>query len=317
MVAQQSVCRSKTGPVDLQQGLAGRSDPGLRGAVGGPCDVELRPFAGRSEGTTDMKTVIRSALVAACVWGGLTGSALAQLSDKDVQDFLAVSRSLQQAEPVYKGTPFEKGLQAYEIRRWKDASGFFETAANRGNGEAQYYLGMMYLEGQGFDQNPDEALRWLRRAAEKKVPEAENLIGVMYADGESVPADDAEAVRWFRRAADRGFGPGQANLGSMYLDGAGVAKDEQEAARLYRLAAEQNVGFAQMGLSALYYSGTGVPKDTVQAVKWLLLAAEAGDDEAMEVLFDFDAIFEDGEISDAQYEQGAAEAEAWLAARKP
>lgn len=239
-------------------------------------------------------------------------TALAQVP-KDIEDFLAVSRSIQDSEPVYKGSDFEKGQQAYNSLRRKTAFGFFEKAARGGHGEAQFYLGMMYQEGDGVDQNSEEALKWLRQAARKKVADAENFLGVMYADGDGVAEDLPEAARWFRLAADRGHPAAQENLGALYMQGRGAPKDEREGARLFRLAAEQDATSAQITLAELYLAGLGVSKDPVQAAKWFILAGEAGELDVFDYL---DSLIEDGALSEADVEKGADEADAWRASRE-
>ena len=42
----------------------------------------------------------------------------------------------------------------------------------------------------------DNAVRWLRGAAEQGSAHSQFLLGARYATGEGVPEDDAEAVRW-------------------------------------------------------------------------------------------------------------------------
>ena len=44
----------------------------------------------------------------------------------------------------------------------------------------------------------------VRQAADQGDADAQYNLGLMYANGEGVPEDDAEAVRWYRLAADQG-----------------------------------------------------------------------------------------------------------------
>ena len=66
-------------------------------------------------------------------------------------------------------------------------------------------------------------------------------LGWMYANGRGVEQDDAEAVKWYRLAAEQGDADAQASLGWMYASGRGVEQDDAEAVKWYRLAAEQGV----------------------------------------------------------------------------
>jgi len=108
--------------------------------------------------------------------------------------------------------------------------------AKDGNPEAQYYLGLMYYNGQGVPQDYKEAVRWYRLAAEQGNAPAQNDLGARYTYGQGVPRDYKEAVRWYRLAADQGYAFAQNNLGSMYASGHGVHRDYILAHMWYNLA---------------------------------------------------------------------------------
>jgi TPR repeat protein len=59
-------------------------------------------------------------------------------------------------------------------------------------------------------------VRWYRLAADQGDADAQFNLGVMYDTGRGVPQDDAEAERWYRLAADQGDANAQSNLGVMY-----------------------------------------------------------------------------------------------------
>ena len=64
-----------------------------------------------------------------------------------------------------------------------------------------------------------------RQAAEQGNADAQFNLGVMYANGRGVLKDDAEAARWYRMAAEQGHAGAQSNLGVRYAIGSGVLKD--------------------------------------------------------------------------------------------
>ena len=72
-----------------------------------------------------------------------------------------------------------------------------------------------------------------------------------YANGEGVENDFNEAAKWFRAAAEQGHMYAQFNLGSSYANGDGVPQDKVEAAKWYRKAAEQGYGPAEDALKEL------------------------------------------------------------------
>jgi hypothetical protein len=121
------------------------------------------------------------------------------------------------------------------------------------------------------------ALKELLPLAKQGNASAQFYLGVMYHDGQGVPLDDNEALRWYRAAADQGDALAQSKLAIMYEYGQGVPLDHKEAAKWYRLAAEQGDAVAQFSLGLMYVRGEGVPQDYVQAHMWLNLAAAAGD----------------------------------------
>ena len=149
-----------------------------------------------------------------------------------------------------------------------------KLGAEQGDAEDQYILGLSYNLGNfGVPKNGQEAVKWLRLAAEQGFDGAADALGFIYATGDGVPQDYQEAVRWYRLAAEQGDTDAQNNLGVQYNNGRGVPQDYQEAVKWYRLAAEQGDARAQYNLGLMYYNGEGVPQDYIQAHKWLNLAA--------------------------------------------
>ena len=118
----------------------------------------------------------------------------------------------------------------------------------------------------------------LRLAADQGDTDAQFYLGLMYADGRGVPQDHGEAVRWYRLAADQGDTGSQVNLAFMYAYGVGVRQDHGEAVRWYRLAANQGDTGSQFYLGLMYADGRGVPQDYIAAHMWVNLAAAQGNE---------------------------------------
>ena len=133
------------------------------------------------------------------------------------------------------------------------------SAAEQGDANAQFNLGLMYGTGRGVRPDDAEAVRWYRLAADQGHAIAQNSLGVMYSSGRGVAQDDAEAVRWYRLAAEQGNAGAQGNLGLMYGTGRGVPQDDVEAVRWFHLAADQGHAIAQNNLGVMYRDGQGVP----------------------------------------------------------
>jgi TPR repeat protein len=63
--------------------------------------------------------------------------------------------------------------------------------------------------------DPEEALKWYRKAAEQGVPEAQIALGDFYAAGRVVAIDRDEARRWFEKAAGQGHEGAQPRLAAL------------------------------------------------------------------------------------------------------
>ena len=161
--------------------------------------------------------------------------------------------------------------------------------AEKGDAQSQFELGAALSLGKfGVAQDYEEAVRWLRKAAEQNFAPAQNHMGVCYHDGLGLTINYEEAVKWFRKAAEQGDADAQCNLGTRYLRGEGVATNLVEAVSWYHKAAEQNLAEAQYNLGVCYRDGQGVEKDETEASKWYLLAlrsnAATGNAEAQNAL---------------------------------
>lgn len=158
------------------------------------------------------------------------------------------------------------------------------TAAEEGDVEAQYGLGMEYVWGSwatdenSEEYNQQEARKWFRLAAEQKHAAAQYELGMLYRGGWILPGDPAECFKWVQRAAEQGDAEASQRLGHMFLDGSdGAPQDFVEAAKWFRLAAEQGDHHAMFQLARLYARGhPGLPQDDERAVGLYMLAAEQG-----------------------------------------
>lgn len=86
-----------------------------------------------------------------------------------------------------------------------------------------------------------------------------------------------EALKFLKNAANRKNARAQATLGALYEKGCGVIQDYTEAIRWYRQAAEQGEAEAMLRLGLMMQGGKGAPQDLVEAYIWLNLAAARGD----------------------------------------
>src|SRR5205814_7403975 len=81
-----------------------------------------------------------------------------------------------------------------------------------GNKPLQYFLGMMYLSGDGFGsegpavpRDPAKGIEWLRRASEGGAAPVQYFLGTSYLLGRGIPQDLGQGILWLRRAAEQGY----------------------------------------------------------------------------------------------------------------
>ncbi|MCP4008900.1 MAG: hypothetical protein GY726_05220, partial [Proteobacteria bacterium] len=132
--------------------------------------------------------------------------------------------------------------QEGEFRRAFDA---WSLDSYEGNAEAQYNLGVLYLEGQGVERNVKQARAWFLKAAEKDQLEAQHNLGHMSLSGKGVKKNVQDALLWWKRAAEGGYAQAQFDYGhALYLGIDGYSYKE-DGLSFIRLAAEQKDKRAQ------------------------------------------------------------------------
>ena len=192
-------------------------------------------------------------------------------------DFRTAAEKGDAEAQFYLGACYANGLGVPQDD--KQAVDWYRKAAIQGHAKAQFNLGVRYMEGKGVPQDDKQAADWFRKAALQGNAEAQNNLGVFYENGRGgLSQDDKQAVDWFRKAAIQGYARAQYNLGWYYKNGRGVAKDEKQAVDWYRKAAIQGYARAQGRLGIHYYSGEGVTENKNYALYWFQKAMEKKED---------------------------------------
>jgi TPR repeat protein len=203
------------------------------------------------------------------------------------------------AVPAAAG-PFEDAVDAHARGDYGKALRLIRPLANDGDAAAQFNLGLMYMTGQGVQQDSAAAAIWFQKAAEQGYAFAQSNLGVLYRDGQGVQQDSAAAAIWFRKAADQGDAVAQYLLGDQYAKGAGVSQDFNEAVIWFQKAAEQGHPIAMLNLGVMYAEGRSVPQDYVRAHMWFNLSAAKGEQRAVKVLDMAERRMTPAQIAEAQ-----------------
>lgn len=127
----------------------------------------------------------------------------------------------------------------------------------------------------------------LRAAAETGNSEAEYNLGVAYRDGSGGFPDLAKSIEWLQRAANACYAPAQVALGAAFERGSGVPKSLRTAARWYRLAAAQESVEGSYRLALALYENRAFEDDSAtdsnyaNGCKTLTLANDQGKSEQL------------------------------------
>jgi hypothetical protein len=85
---------------------------------------------------------------------------------------------------------------------YKTAVIWFTKAAELGYADAQYSLGVLYVNGQGAPLNYTKARELFELAAEQNNASAQYQLGLMYFKGKGLRIDLTEAYKWLTLAGD-------------------------------------------------------------------------------------------------------------------
>lgn len=155
-----------------------------------------------------------------------------------------------------------------------------QAMAKKGDADAQFELGALYVAGLGVKQDYETAVKWYKKSAELNNLYAVYGMALAYDHGQGVKYDFNKAIDLYRRAANAGVAAAQYDLASFYYEGRGELHDYYEAAKWFERAAIQEYAEAQFFLGYMYEEGLGVPQSNAQAIKWYELASEQGSDNA-------------------------------------
>lgn len=178
---------------------------------------------------------------------------------------------------------FSAGLSDIIARNYNQAINDFTTAANQGNADAAFNLGLMYYYSQGAPVSYSISTRWMLKAAEEGNIRAEYTLVAVYQNGTGVPIDYSQSNFWQEKVQARGYDD-KFELAEMYDAGDdspgsydNFSVDQAVLAISWtRMAAESGDPVSEGALADNYDYGGGFPEDDTQAVLWNTKAAEQG-----------------------------------------
>ena len=158
---------------------------------------------------------------------------------------------------------------------------FYKKAAEKGSGNGQYMVGVIY----GYDLTPPDyqkAARWFRKAAVQGHSDAQLKLGFYYHHGRGVKQNYIKAFKLFEQAAAQGHATAMHNIGDAYENGYDVKKDEKQAFEWYMKSAGLNDKWGMFATGRLLYDGIGTEQNFEEGRRWIGKAAKAGLQDAID-----------------------------------
>jgi TPR repeat protein len=178
------------------------------------------------------------------------------------------------------------------IRDSSRAKDLLKQAAESGYPGAALELGHVCCGKYGSDDRAidrKEAVSWYTKAAEAGNVEAQYILGMAYLSGTDLPVDLPAAVNWIEKAAHNDHAAAQFQLAVMYCTGQGVPQDLPKALPWYELSAQLGYPLAQYNLAVMLAKGYGCEPDRNKALSWFQKAAACGLVPAQSALREFDS----------------------------
>lgn len=136
--------------------------------------------------------------------------------------------------------------------------------------KAAGHIGLMYMRGEGVEQNFDKAFMWFRRGRVNGDALCQYQIGLMYLHGYGVEQDPLKAATYFSAASEQDFPAAQTRLGALFLDQGDVAT----ATRYFELAARYGWMEAFYYLAEIFDAGVGKERHCGMATAYYKMVAE-------------------------------------------
>ncbi len=164
-----------------------------------------------------------------------------------------------------------------------EARSLHRRAAERDHVGSMRRLADMLRRGEGGERDPEGAIRWLEAAAESGDRDAQFALGVAHAVGDGVPFDLAKAAVWSQRAAEAGHSAAKVNIGRFQMQGTGTARDPASALRWLGSAFDDGELAAVVALGELFAFWAD-PPDRPRARALFERAVQLGDLRARDLL---------------------------------
>ncbi len=138
----------------------------------------------------------------------------------------------------------EDAVTAMRIGDFAEAYCIMRPLAEKGDADAQYNIGWMYMNGYGLRVNDSLALEWWNKASDQGHVDANFSIGMLYSLGDGdVPKDSTKAIDYYLLAVKAGHEDAIIILQSMMM-----RNDKEISGRMHSIIYDYGLLFGQVRL---------------------------------------------------------------------
>ena len=174
-----------------------------------------------------------------------------------------------------------EAVKLYDVKQFDKALPVLKKLAKKNDPLANYYIGMMALNGLGMKKDISLAYESFNKAAMELEPAAIYMMGICNLNGYQVPKNEQKAFEYFQSAAEKKHPEALLKVAECYEIGLGVPKNEAKALKIYAEMAKSEDAFAAYKIGVAYLEGKGVAKSPESAFSWLNKALSYGSIDAM------------------------------------
>ncbi|MBX2867717.1 MAG: SEL1-like repeat protein [Acidiferrobacterales bacterium] len=128
-----------------------------------------------------------------------------------------------------RDSDYALGVEAFADGDFERAANLWLADAYKGSADAQFNVGVLYIEGKGVSIDRGEALFWFEKAAVQGHPEAQYNLGHLLLEEKGDVERIREGIEWWRKSAEQGFAIAQYNYGRAVFYGIGVDQNRPAA----------------------------------------------------------------------------------------
>lgn len=159
----------------------------------------------------------------------------------------ARAAAAQPAQPAQLTPSVKNGVTLWQREDWAGAVTMWRPFAERGDADAMFNMGQARKLGRGLPRDEEKARAWFRRAAEKNHRPSQANLGILLFQ----IREKEEALRWLKLAADAGEPRAQYVYGVALWNGDGVPRSLSFAYAYLARSADQGLAESKSALDRL------------------------------------------------------------------